>query len=154
MDSNFRAGIFEFISGFWYRRSLSASITIGNWKWKFLGNLLEIYFPLCQVIMNRIATLLDANAGRFNGEIDSEWVMGRHIDSNNISVRISITIRREFGIPRDKGLYRLNKRASLRTHGSTIRKHFTSTGYGCQSGLWSSPRSFAPENFVSRVRKF
>lgn len=39
-----------------------------------------------KVVMNRIATLLEANAGRHRGEIDSEWVLGHHLLQHRISV--------------------------------------------------------------------
>lgn len=40
-----------------------------------------------QVVMNRIATLLKAGAGKYHGEIDSEWVLGHHLLQHRISVR-------------------------------------------------------------------
>ena len=37
--------------------------------------------------MNRMATLLEAGAGQYRGDIDSEWVLGHHLQKNRISVR-------------------------------------------------------------------
>ena len=40
-----------------------------------------------KVIMNRIATLIEPDAGMYSGSIDSEWVLGHHLKTNNITVR-------------------------------------------------------------------
>ncbi|CAM9396563.1 unnamed protein product [Ascophyllum nodosum] len=45
-------------------------------------------FTTMRVIMNRIATLIDPNAGMYHGEIDSEWVFGHLIRTNNITVKV------------------------------------------------------------------
>lgn len=36
--------------------------------------------------MNRVATFLQAGTARFQGDIDSEWVYGHHLEVNGISV--------------------------------------------------------------------
>ena len=40
-----------------------------------------------KVIMNRIATLIEPNAGMYSDMMDSEWVLGHHMEMNNITVR-------------------------------------------------------------------
>ncbi|CAM9889994.1 unnamed protein product [Scytosiphon promiscuus] len=41
-----------------------------------------------QVVMNRVATFMQAGTERFSGEIDSEWVYGHHLEINKISVHM------------------------------------------------------------------
>ncbi|CAM9396488.1 unnamed protein product [Ascophyllum nodosum] len=45
-------------------------------------------FTAMRVIMNRIATLIEPDAGMYSGSIDSEWVLGHHLKTNNITVKI------------------------------------------------------------------
>lgn len=48
--------------------------------------------------MNRLGTFVEADAGRFTRymtgqRIDSEWVLGHHLQKNNISVSYGTTKR-------------------------------------------------------------
>ena len=46
---------------------------------------------LGQVLMKRIATLTDPNAGQWHGkQIDSEWLLAHHLKENNIKVRLGV----------------------------------------------------------------
>lgn len=46
-----------------------------------------------QVIMHRLATFMDAGAGRYSN-VDSEWVLGHHLRSHNVSVRYCVLFQR------------------------------------------------------------
>ncbi|CAN0062335.1 unnamed protein product [Pylaiella littoralis] len=43
-----------------------------------------------RVVMNRIATLLEAGGNESQGKVDSEWVLGHHLQKHGISVRFEI----------------------------------------------------------------
>lgn len=50
--------------------------------------------------MNRIGTLMDADAGKYRGDIDSEWLLGHHLLHNEISVsHCCLCVTRKYIVP-------------------------------------------------------